>query len=155
MINQKQFRELIIQPTLNALQLYSDDAEELLIFTMATESLGGTYIKQVKGPALGVYQCEPATHQDLWVNFIFNRLPILTLMTMHFHTPRVPNPDRLIYDLRYATAIARLHYRRFAEPIPSKSDVEGMWEYYKQYYNTPKGKADKDKSIEAYKKYIK
>ena len=62
MIDNKQLRELIIGPSLDALQMYSKEAEEILVFTCASESLGGTYLKQVKGPALGIYQMEPATY---------------------------------------------------------------------------------------------
>ena len=69
MIDNKQLRECIIKPTLDSLQMYSQAAEELLVFTCACESLGGTYLKQVKGPALGIYQMEPATYQDIWENY--------------------------------------------------------------------------------------
>jgi len=48
MLNIAQFREFIIQPSLHDLILNSPDAEELLVFTCANESLGGTYIKQLK-----------------------------------------------------------------------------------------------------------
>jgi hypothetical protein len=61
MFNITQFRELLIRPVLDSLQMYSKDAEELLVFTCAAESNGGTYLHQVKGPALGIYQCEPST----------------------------------------------------------------------------------------------
>ena len=68
-----QLRELIITPALSKLQLYSKDAEELLIFTCAVESDGGTYLKQIKGPALGIYQMEPRTYNDIWQNYMRNR----------------------------------------------------------------------------------
>ena len=65
MLNIAQFRDLIVKSTLNDLLLYSEDAEELLVFTCAVESLGGTYLQQVKGPALGIYQMEPVTYNDI------------------------------------------------------------------------------------------
>lgn len=61
MINTNQLREYVIIPALSKLNAYSKDAEELLIFTCAVETNGGEYLKQIQGPALGIYQCEPTT----------------------------------------------------------------------------------------------
>ena len=52
MLNAEQLRTLIIEPALKDLNLQSDDATELLLFTCATESEGGTYLHQLKGPHL-------------------------------------------------------------------------------------------------------
>ena len=72
--NAQQFRNLIIEPTLEAIGMNSTSAVELLLGTMATESWAGTYIKQIKnGPALGVYQMEPATHDDIVINYLNHR----------------------------------------------------------------------------------
>jgi len=71
MINHEQFRKYIIYPTLfplsvNGVSLYSRNAEELLIATMAHESKGGTFLKKQEGPAVGVYQMEPNTYNELY-----------------------------------------------------------------------------------------
>lgn len=153
MFDINQFKDLIITPALNDLNLYSDNAVELLIFTCAAESQGGKYLHQLKGPALGIYQCEPATHQDLWVNFLFQRHDFMSRLQLNFNVVQIPEPSRLIYDLRYATAICRLHYRRFPDELPHREDIEAIWEYYKNLYNTPKGKAKKDKCIKAYEAF--
>lgn len=149
MINIIQFRELIVKPSLNDLVLYSKDAEELLVFTCAVESGGGTYIKQVNGVALGIYQMEPATHTDIWINFINFHPSICMKLSLNFavHTQ---SEDRLIYDLRYATAMCRLHYYRNKEKLPSHQDENAIWEYYKKFYNTPLGKAKKEEAISKY-----
>ena len=149
-----QFRSLIIEPVLSKLRLYSKNAEELLVFTCAAESLGGTYLQQVKGPALGVYQMEPATYTDIWVNYIRARNQLATLMAMHFGCNRIPEVERLIYDLHFATAMSRIHYLRMPGNLPDAKDVDGMWEYYKKYYNTEKGKAKKEESIKKYQDFI-
>lgn len=154
MFNITQFREEILVPALSQLQLYSKDAEELLVFTCAAESNGGTYIRQIKGPALGIFQCEPATHEDLWRNFILRKNQYVSILSLNFNIARIPEPSTLIYDLKYAAAICRLHYFRFKEPLPNKDDIDAIWEYYKKYYNTEKGKATKSKSISAYKSFI-
>jgi len=154
MLNVNQFRELIVKSSLNDLLLYSKEAEELLVFTCATESLGGTYIKQANGPALGIYQMEPLTHNDIWQNYIYPNGPLTLRLFSNFNITSMPSEDRLIYDLRYATAMARIHYRRIKSPLPLSTNVDSIWEYYKQYYNTPKGKAEKDESIKKYHDFV-
>lgn len=155
MFNCSQFRTLIIEPVLSKMQVYSKESEEILVFTCAAESLGGYYLTQVKGPAIGIYQMEPATYTDIWVNYIRNKNNLATLLAIHFQCSRIPDVDRMIWDLHFATVMARIHYLRVKEPLPLATDVDGMWEYYKKYYNTVKGKASKDKSIEKYQDFIK
>jgi len=155
MIDSTQLRELIIKPSLNLMRLYSDDAIELIMFTAAVESQGGTYLKQVKGPALGIYQMEPRTHNDIWQNYLRNRTDILYILSANFMVPRMPDENRLIYDLYYATALCRIFYLRCPTSLPDRNNVDAIWEYYKTYYNTPAGKAKKDKCIQAYQDYVK
>lgn len=150
MLNIKQFRELIVKSSLNDLLLYSKEAEELLVFTCATESNGGTYIHQVGGPALGIYQMEPITCNDIWQNFINNNPNLILKMITNFNCNKMPPEEWLIYDLRYATAMARIFYARIKEPLPSCDDVDAIWEYYKKYYNTSQGAAVKEDSIKKY-----
>lgn len=154
MFNLNQFKECILVPTLSTMQMYSDDALELLIFTCAAESNGGTYLKQIKGPALGIFQMEPATHQDIWVNYIFNSSRIISLLSFNFQCPTIQLAERMVYDLQYAAVMARLHYSRFPEPLPDKDDVDGLFDYYKKYYNTESGKAKKADCIKKYKAFI-
>lgn len=154
MINANQLRSLIIKPVLLDLMAYSDDAAELLMFTCATESDGGTYIKQIEGPALGIFQMEPATYNDIWQNYI-NFRDHLKLKLLHsFDAPRMPDEERMIYDLRFATAMARIHYLRVKETLPKANDIQGLFDYYKAHYNTVAGKANYKDSVAAYKKFI-
>lgn len=153
MLNINQFRELIVKSSLNDLLFYSPAAEELMVFTCATESLGGTYLQQVKGPALGIYQMEPTTYNDLWHNFIIPDNQLALRLFNNFDVNRMPSEARLIYDLRFATAMTRIYYRRIQEALPEADDVDGIWEYYKRYYNTPKGKAEKAESIQHYRDF--
>lgn len=154
MFNIAQFRESIVQSTLKDLLLYSTDAEELLIFTAANESLGGTYIRQVNGPALGIYQMEVETYNDIWQNYLKNKPSLCLIIFSNFDAGFQPSPDRLIYDLRFATAMARIHYARVKEPLPPSNDVDAIYDYYKKYYNTTKGKADGFKAIMKYHDFL-
>ena len=152
MINTNQLREYIIRPALSKLSAYSKDAEELIVFTCAAESNGGDYIHQVKGPALGIYQCEPATYTDMWQNYIFHKSRLTSILSLKFAVNGIPEPERLVYDLQYATAMCRIHYLRVKEKLPSGGSTDEMYAYYKNYYNTPLGKSTKGKSVDAYKR---
>ena len=153
-MNANQLRELIIRPTLTKIGLSSAAAEELLLFTCAVESDMGYLIAQVGGPALGIYQCEPATHDDIWKNFIRFRPEIWNCMQAWFQFHNMPAHHLLMVRIDYATAVARIHYRRVKQPLPDKDDINGIWEYYKEHYNTAQGKAQKEQSIAKYNKYV-
>jgi len=150
MLDINQFRESIVKSTLNDLLLYSPEAEELLVFTCATESLGGSYLRQTNGPALGIYQMEPETYIDVWANYLHNQNNLRMILITNFDVNRIPSPERMIYDLRFATAMARIFYKRIKQPLPKIDDVENIWWYYKKFWNTEKGSAIKDASINHY-----
>lgn len=163
-INAKQFRELIVRPTLKYLEPeipYSTEAEDLLVMTAAHESHLGTYLKQVNGPALGVYQMEPATHTDIWENFLEYR-DKLAWVVDDLLTERLDEDysDSLVFDLRYATAMARVHYYRDKEAIPKEKDyptrseyIDALGAYAKRVYNTELGKATANQYVKDYLKY--
>lgn len=154
MFNITQFRENIVNPVLHDLQMYTKEMAELIVFTCAVESNGGTYVKQIKGPALGIYQVEPSTFTDIWVNFIIRNPYIVNLLTLNFAVHRMPAPIEVVTDLRLATAFCALHYKRY-KVQPESIEPNVLWEPYKQYYNTIKGKSEKTKSIKAYQAFIK
>ena len=148
-MNNKQLRELIIKPTLLELDMYSKAAEDLVAGTIAQESRMGEFIKQIGGgPALGICQMEPATHNDLWQNYITFRHNIgdrLFKITSHLKA------EEMIWNLRYAVAMCRIHYYRQPGAIPS--NIEGLAAYWKAYYNTPAGKGSEHEFIENYQRY--
>lgn len=141
-------REYIIRPTLKGLELYSEAAEELLMLTAATESLCGKYLHQVGGPALGIYQMEPATCHDIYDNYLKYRPEIAKKVALFGGSYR-----DLPGNLYYATAMARVHYLRRPEPLPSASDVQALANYWKQHFNTHLGAGTVEKAIEKYRKY--
>lgn len=147
MINAVQLREHIVRPTLQAMCLHSDAAENLVMGTAATESKLGTWIVQSGGgPALGIYQCEPATHIDLWQSWLRYRPEIANWLHdcvgngWWDETADRPRHGALVSDLRYATAICRLCYRRVSEPLPEADDWAALGRYWKRHYNTSRGK---------------
>ena len=155
MLNCEQFREVIIRPVLNHLQLYTPVAEELLIATVAHESKGGTYLKQINGPALGIYQMEPKTHDDLWNSFFPNHSDLsYRLMTVCKMSTK-PTSDMMIFNLFYATAVARCLYARCAQALPMHGDLGELWLYYKKWWNTKKGDAQQDEFVQDYLTFTK
>lgn len=138
MLDLTDFREAIVRPTLLHLGLHNDAAENLVVGTAVQESRL-TYLRQIKGPALGLYQIEAATHQDLWNNWLIRKGELGD--KVRDLLSRVPSAtDQLICNLRYATAICRLIYYRRPEPLPAADDIIGLAGYWKQHYNTHLGR---------------
>lgn len=154
MLNNIQFREKIIRPTLLEIDLYSMDAEEVLIFTLAHESKGGTYLTQVKGPALGFFQCQPGTYNDNWKRLYANNLPLCSKILNALECDKSPTPGHLIFNLKLATIMARIHYYFVPVELPNYTDLEGIWTIYKTYYNTNKGEAHKDECMSDYLRFL-
>lgn len=142
-------REYVIRPVLESLSLYSKSAEELLVFTAATESLMGYHLHQVKGPAVGIYQMEPTTHDDIWNNYLDYRE--IAAIVVDWAVCR--SAQEMIWNLAYATAMARVHYYRFPEKLPSATDKEALAAYWKRAYNTPEGKGSVEKALCDYYRY--
>ena len=138
MISIPQFRELILKPALTVVDAYSPAAEELVLGTALQESRL-EFIKQLGGgPALGLFQMEPNTHEDIWVNYLAyndelaDKVKSLAAPTTANH----PSANELIGNMWYAAAMCRVHYRRVPEALPAAGDVPGMAAYWKEYYNT-------------------
>lgn len=147
MIDPQQLRDLIIRPTL-ALILpdTTGAATELLLGTCMQESNGGVYISQINGPALGIWQMEPATHDDIWTSFlpskplIKQQLDALAGIVPYNGTSH-PLAKNMIGNLWYACAMARMLYYRVPAALPAQGDYQAQAAYYKKYYNTPAGAA--------------
>lgn len=154
MLDIKQFRELVVLPALHDLQMYTKEFAELLVFTCATESAGGTYIKQITGPAVGIFQIEPNSLTDLWVNYVVRNARYLNLLSMNFGLYKMPDPIDLITNMKLAAGVCALFYKRHKVNCLSM-EPDALWEIYKKYYNTVKGKAEKETSLKAYAKFIK
>ncbi|MBF0401309.1 MAG: hypothetical protein HQL90_11125 [Magnetococcales bacterium] len=134
----KQFERYVIQPALELLQLDSPAARALMLGTAAQESGLGHYLRQVGGgPAMGVFQMEPATYHDIWRNFIAYKPAIQARLAMRW--PIEPKPEEMITDLLLAAVMCRLHYLRVNAPLPQAEDLPGLARYWKRFYNTVQG----------------
>ncbi len=137
----KQLLELVIRPTLKKIDLHSEAAEQLVLGTIWQESRG-KYIKQVGGgPALGLAQMEPATHDDIWRNYLAYKYTLANSIirlasTECFDNGVMPDVNELIGNLCYAVAMCRVHYLRVKAPLPKAGDEIGLAAYWKEHYNT-------------------
>lgn len=149
MLDIEQVRLQIVRPTLNLLDLGGKAAEELVLGTALTES-NLTYLKQVgAGPALGLWQMEPKTHDDIWLNFLPYKAELRAKIIL---LTRIGNRvQQLVGNLEYACALARVHYYRVAEPLPVAGDLNGQANYWKKYYNTVGGAGSPEHFINAAK----
>lgn len=143
----QQLHDHIIKPTLEYMKgnYNSKNARFLLLCTAAVESNCGHKIKQVDGPALGIWQVEPLTHIDIWQNCD-------ALFSVEFsrsiHSLEIManvNLSELISSPLYSCAMARLKYSMDTAPLPDCDNFRSVYDYYKRIYNTPLGASTYEK----------
>lgn len=133
---------------------YSETAVELLMLTCAQETHLGKYLKQIIGPARGIFQVEPNTETDIW----------RTLTTKpQYHGIRIlvsdlmfPREDTGItnmeLNLAYQIAMARVYYYRIPSALP-KNSAGQLAGYWKKYYNTKYGRGTVSEAVKNYFEY--
>ncbi|ATJ90459.1 hypothetical protein HK16_01090 [Acetobacter senegalensis] len=133
-------RAFWVKPALAALpaKLNTLSAQQGVLGIGNKES-GYRYLQQVGGgPALGLWQMEPATHDDLWRNFIRYRAELSAPL---YRILNGVKPDAALMASRpiYAAAMCRVHLFRSPEPLPEANDAAGWAGYWKRNYNTEAG----------------
>ena len=152
MLDPGQFRALVVRPAIVDLDLWSQAAENLLVGTALVESRL-THLRQLAGgPALGVFQMEPATHHDLWDNWLRYRPDITATMTDESASQAI-DATILIWNLRYAAMCCRLQYRRVPHPLPGAANVAGLARYWKSHWNTLHGRGEPEKFVNLYRRH--
>ena len=151
MIDPVQLRNLVVRPVLKQLELWSESAENLLMGTAAQESQLGTYIEQIRGPAVGIFQMESATHDDLWKNFLPGQRALLKKLNSLklADWSSTDKAGQMAGNLYYA--MCRIHYWRVKEALPVAADIAGLARYWKRYYNTPRGAGTEQQFMDAYR----
>lgn len=147
--NPNQLKDLVSRVLLD-LGLYSDESVALLLGTCAKESELGYFLRQVKGPAMGLFQIEPATERDNWDNFLAYK-PVLSekIKSITGHA----GPGKwLEYDIAYGIIHARVKYYRAPGKIPTS--VSGQAAFWKEHYNTSGGKGTEAEYIACYNRLL-
>jgi RHS repeat-associated protein len=132
----------VIRPTLNAIQdesgtkLGGENAEYMLLGTCIAET-GDLDTRRQKGngPARGLFQMEPFTHDDLWKNYLSFRPKLRDAVLKHFNITPPPNAQLLESNDAYAAIMARIRYLPARDPIPSATDLNGQALYWVKNYN--------------------
>lgn len=152
--NQPRSKELhrIITCVLKDMDLYSEDAVYLLMYTAAVESNMGELLKQVGGGARGIFQMSPKTEADIWE--YLRRHPDLKRKVEKYRSGGCPGVPELEFNLVYAIAMARIHYKRDRYPIPHRNDPDAVYKYYKRVWNTHGGAATRERNDKKLKSYL-
>ena len=147
----KEIKE-IVEYALYKIDSYSDDALALVVRTGMAES----GYRALKGygegnPAIGFFQIEPATLNDLIDNYISYRSHYkknLISLGMNFEKDTLMS---VMSNMAVQAALCRLHYRRDKHSIPSWDDLEAQGKYWKRVYNTIEGRGTVKHFVEANK----
>lgn len=152
-MNKSQLTELVIKPTLQKIPNgYSEEALMAVEMIIAHESQRGEYIKQTNGPALGLIQMEPQTHNSTWrfADTIWENALFMGIITEEQRDKKLhPKPERLLYDLAYNVFMARQMLFMKLEKLPKHP--AGMSRYLKEHWNTIKGAATDYSYLEDWK----
>jgi len=166
-MNTKQLKEYIVEPTLERLmslvgsrykkiKICTPESVKLILMTAATESNMGRYIVQnndkmaEEKKAVSIYQIEQPT-----INFVLKRKSNNLLDGLqYFKKDGQDIRQALISNLSYATAFCRLVYwYKSKDSIPNINDNDGLWKYYKKWYNSSLGDTTRDEFFSACKRY--
>ena len=162
MVDPSQFRSLVVVDTLIKMGMWSQASENLLVGTALVES-NLTYIKQLGGgPAVGFFQMEPNTAIDIANRYMTHReqlgdrfaRAVNVISSTSIDWGNVNGHDlvtKLICDMRFACAMARLRYWMVSAPLPDADDIEGLAQYWKDHYNTAQGAGKVSDFIEKYR----
>lgn len=156
-IDADQLRHHVVRPTLKRLGLWSKSAENLLMGTAAQESLLGQYLHQLGGgPAKGIFQMEPATHDDIWANYLRYKPDLAREIRRIAGVLDGKNPpaDLMVGNLYYAAAMARVHYLRRPEVLPAADNPVDLGEYWKEHYNTYLGRGTVQEFVHNYRRLV-
>lgn len=145
MTNDMKVIDEAIKRTLTKMGRYSEQANTLLLMIAAHESMGGKYRKQIKGPALSVFQIEPFTHDSIWDNCD-------SIVRLAKKCGFVRDVNQLEVDDHYAAFVARCYLLMDKNQLPT--NLDDMAAYCKSYWNRT-GKATAEEYMQDYLTYVK
>jgi hypothetical protein len=146
-INPNTFAATVIAPALQSIDMFSLAAQQLLLGTAIQESKLSARVQIGGGPALGLYQMESATANDIWDTYLKFRPELAGKVGALLSDPKADKATDLINNDQYASAMARVRYARVPEPLPPLNDIPAMAAYWKKYYNTPLGAGSPDEFV--------
>lgn len=134
----RELQHLVIRPTLEYLGDFSPAAQTLLVATAAMESELGFHLCEPQTRGLGVYRINPRSHQLLWDQYLAKDPELASkvrgLASQHEFLAH-PHLE-LTTNLRYATAIAWLLYKRKNKPLPEATDIPAMGKFWRRHFHS-------------------
>ena len=144
-IKSEQLRQTIeaVQERMSIVPSHDNGTIDLLMETAATESHRGKFVKQINGPARGVFQMEPATEKDLLSWLKKNHRSIYSEV-MFFYNKKMSAEQNLANNVPYQIALTTAHYWRYYgdELVKYSSEIEYRACIWKSRYNTRLGKGN-------------
>lgn len=128
----------------------------LILGTAAAESRMGFYNRQVRGPAIGMFQMEPNTAWDILQNYVAYRdimkdaIKAVTGCSMRSRSGLI---NELEFNPELQVVMCGIHYRRRKAQLIDR-EPETLAAIWKEKYNTYKGKGTIEHFVHAYNKYI-
>lgn len=153
----------LIQRTLTLMgdKYAKKEAVDLVLATGIIESRY-EYIKQMNdGPAASFFQVEPASAVDNCQHFLSHRK---SLMQNCAFASRVDIKYWQMYDLdiwseilekNIASGIVHCRIKYWRVPKRMPNTIEGMANYWKEFYNTSEGKGNPEEFVEQVTKWLK
>ena len=139
-------------------ELYSPEMYSLLLGTAATESdFGDNKNPGDNGVALGVFQIQTFTHNDIWKHWLPSH-PKLRAKAESAKWKFVPIKYQLHHNLEYQTVMAAIHYLRACErleaKLPKHNDYWTQAWWWKTQFNTHLGKGTTWRFYTQYKEIV-
>jgi len=151
-------REQVIRPALQALEPFiaASAAAEDILLGIAVQESGLRFTRQENGgPALGLWQMEPASHDDCWENFLHYRRDIARKVGalsvpawQPMSWPSWPHAGQLETNHKYACAMARVKLFRSPLPLPAQGDIASYAHLWKVAWNTADGAGTEQEFID-------
>ena len=119
---------------------------DLLLITGQVESDLGRLVKQVKGPAVGLFQIEPFTEGEVWKHYISRNKDLKEKITK-LRFPAKLGRHEMEYNTAYSIALTYCIYK-WRKVNPKDMTLAEMATTHKVKYNTMKGKSSVSKTIQ-------
>ena len=136
-------RLLVIREILKELGDWTQAREDLLLGTAIQESGLGETLKE--GRLAGIYHISPATHRAVWDKYLINQPELASLVRgLAGQRSFLQDPHgELVTNLKYATAIAWLIYKRTGRELPENSTLQDLARFWHRHFHSkPNGKAE-------------
>lgn len=145
--------EYVVRPAIRPLgPAYATTAAEQIVLGTAAQESGFRYLRQVGGgPALGLWQMEPATFRWLRDQFAPNH-GLSGAVNKFAHS--TPEDVELMWNLRLAAAYCRLRYIADPEPLPAAGDTARQAAYWKRVYNSVVGAGTAEQYLQSWARLI-